>query len=138
MFQNIKSQSISTLTFHLYLSHLKHLKVSANKLSLFFRKINRRRSFFYFCIVFLPFSPKHRKSANLLKFALFSICYFADKSILKCSNFFVSEQFYITFCDFPFSHALTFSNTICARFTIASFVANATCGVKYFCMKQRM
>ena len=129
MFQNIKSQSISTLTFHLYLSHLKHLKVSANKLSLFFRKINRRRSFFYFCIVFLPFSPKHRKSANLLKFALFSICYFADKSILKCSNFFVSEQFYITFCGFPFSHALTFSNAICARFTIASFEANATCGV---------
>lgn len=129
MFQNIKSQSISTLTFHLYLSHLKHLKVSANKLSLFFRKINRRRSFFLFLYRFSAFFPKHRKSANLLKFALFSICYFADKSILKCSNFFVSEQFYITFCDFPFSHALTFSNTICARFTIASFVANATCGV---------
>lgn len=36
---------------------------------------------------------------------------------------------YMTFCGFPSRYFFTLSNTITALFTMASFVAKATCGV---------
>ena len=38
--------------------------------------------------------------------------------------------YFITFCGVPFIYAAMFSNTMWARFTMASLEAKATCGVQ--------